>query len=92
MLEREVTKIVKDDSGKIIELRNQYMGWSPITTLEVIKHIEGNLYNYYANLPNVGKVYLQVMYNGDQKILTTDPQKTSRNILDDLPVYVTYDN
>lgn len=92
MGEREVTKIVKDDRGKIIALRNQYMGWSPITTMVVIKHIEGTLYNYYANFPNVGRVDLKVMNVNDHKILVTDPQKTSRNILGDLPEYVTYDN
>ena len=89
MGEREVTKIVKDDRGKIIALRNQYMGWSPIKTEEVIKHIEGNLYNYFANFPNVGRVDLHVINNGDHKSLITDPHKTSRNILGDLPEYVT---
>ena len=81
MIEREVTKIVTDSMGNIIELRNQYMGWSPITTLEVIKHIEGNLYNYYANFPNIGRVDLKVMKVNDHKILVTDPQKTSRRFL-----------
>lgn len=92
MHDREVIKIMKDDNGNIIGLRNNNMGWSPISSSEAIMHIEHKLYNYFAEFPNIGKVYIQVENDHNLKILVTDPLKTSRNLLEDLPEYVTYDD
>jgi len=92
MIDREVIKIIKDDDDNVIGLKNQYMGWSPISTSEAIIHIERNIYNYYAVFPNIGRVNLQVENDHNQKILVTDSKKTSRNLLGDLPPHITYDD
>lgn len=90
MIEREVQKIDKDCRGNIIALRNQFKGWSPVAVNDVIKHIEGNLFNYHAKFPNIGKVNIQIVKENNVKTLRTDPSKTSRNLLQDLPLYITY--
>lgn len=92
MQEREIIKIVKDHEGNIIALRNQYMGWSPVSVNEVIQHIESDLYSYYVKIPDLGKVSLCVEQINQKKILRTDPSKAAKNLLGDLPIYVIYDD
>lgn len=87
MFEREVTKIEKNQFGEIIALRNQFKGWSPVAIDEAIKQIEGGLYKYYVRIQNVGKIYLCVIQNNNHPIVRTDPEVTSRNLLDVLPSY-----
>ncbi|MCB0752119.1 MAG: DUF3892 domain-containing protein [Ignavibacteriae bacterium] len=87
MMEREVILIGKDVTGKIISFKNQFKGWSPVSINDAIKHIEGELYSYYANFDNIGKVEIKVVKDGSIKVIGTDPKKTDRNILTDLPSY-----
>lgn len=87
MLEREVLKVDIDNNGNIIAFRNQFKGWSPVSIEDAIKHIEGNLYTYYAKFPNFGRIDLQVVIENNNKSIKTDTYKTSRNLLKDLPSY-----
>ena len=87
MIDREVQKIEVDCEGNIIALINQFMGWSPLSIEDVIRHIEGGIFQYHAVFPIIGKVRLQVIHEGNGKKIITDPTRSSRNLLYDLPIY-----
>lgn len=84
MVERKVTKSRKDTVGNIVGLCNPDEWWSPRNSNEIISDIEGVLYSYYVIVEGQ-KVEIKVIKGIMGKYLRTDPDKTTKNNLDDLP-------
>ncbi len=87
MFEREVIKTAKDEDGDIIAMSNNFKGWSLVTKDEAIMHIESKRITYFVEIENIGKVDVLVINGPNGKYLRTNPAKTARNILKDLPDY-----
>ena len=85
MIERKVTNTRKDENGRIIDLCNPVEWWSPRTADEVIIDIEESFYEYYLVVGGQ-KVKLKVINGSVEKHLRTDPNKTTKNFLEILPV------
>jgi len=84
MIERKITNIRKDKYGNIIDLCNPVEWWSPKNAAEVINDIEESFYKYYVVVDGQ-KVTIKVINGSAVKYLRTDPGKTTKNILVDLP-------
>ncbi len=84
MARRKVTKSRKDKLGNITHLCNQFESWSPRTTHDVIRDIENKLDSYYV-IVNYQEVDIIVVDGTNGKYLRTDPDKTTKNNLDELP-------
>jgi hypothetical protein len=84
MASREVTRSGKDQDGDITALCNPGAFWSPRYKKSAIADIESGLHQYYVRIK--GQVVAIRVVNGPTgKYLRTDPDRTSRNNLDDLP-------
>jgi hypothetical protein len=84
MIERKITNSIKDSSGNITAICNPGEWWSPKTSEEAIEEIEEMLYSYHVIL-NGEKVDIKVVHGETGKYLRTDPDKTTKNNLDELP-------
>lgn len=84
MAKRKVTRSRKDKLGNITHLCNPFEHWSPRAASDVIYDIEHGYYTYFVS---VGKseVDIIVVDSATGKYLRTDPDKTTKNNLDDLP-------
>lgn len=85
MAERPVTQSRKDRDGDILALCNPGESWSPRLKQDAINDIEGRLHNYFVEVPGTGRVDIHVVRGPKGKYLRTDPDRTNRNNLDDLP-------
>ncbi len=84
MAERQVTKTRKDKDGDISALCNPGTVWSPRLKVDAIRDIDNRVHQYYVKVGN-NRVDIHVVHERPQPYLRTDPDKTSRNNLDDLP-------
>ncbi len=84
MIERKVTKSRKDSNRNITAICNPGEWWSPKTSIDAIKEIEEKLYSYHVILSGE-KVDIKVIRGETGKYLRTDPDKTTKNNLDELP-------
>lgn len=85
-MDRKVTKTGKNKEGDITSLCNDGTLWSPRLKNDAIRDIENKFHTYYVDLPNKGRVDIHVVKNSSgNKYLRTDPDKTTKNNLDDLP-------
>ena len=84
MIRRQVTRTGKDKDGDITSLCNPGHHWSPRKKADAIKDIEGGSIGYFVK---VGKdeVDVVVAKRGNTKYLRTDPDKTTKNNLEELP-------
>ena len=85
MIERKVTNTRKDEKGRVIALCNPVEWWSPRTAIEITNDIEESFYTYYVIIGGQ-RVLIKVANGSAEKYLRTDPDKTAKNNLDDLPV------
>ena len=85
MIERKVTNTRKDEKGRVIAICNPIEWWSPRSLAEVINDIEESFYRYYVAVGGQ-RVIIKVANGSAEKYLRTDPDKTTKNYLDDLPV------
>lgn len=85
MADRQVTRSRKDRDGDILALCNSGQIWSPRQKREAIADIENRRHRYFVNLTGFGRVEIRVVQGSNGKYLRTDPDRTSRNNLDDLP-------
>ncbi len=85
MARRKVTRSRKDQDGDITALCNSGEFWSPRLKRDAISDIESGTHSYYVDVPGTGPVDIRVVNGSNGKYLRTDPDKTSRNNLDDLP-------
>lgn len=84
MESRKVERTGKDRDGDITALCD---GWGRTPKQQAIREIESRTHNYWVQVAGVGPVKVVVM-PGDArrgKYLRTDPDKTTRNNLSDLP-------
>ena len=84
MIERQVTATGKDSDGDILRLCNSGKTWSPRSKAGAIADIEEKTVTYYVGTGS-SRVDIHVVKGTNGKYLRTDPDKTSRNNLDDLP-------
>lgn len=84
MVERKVTSTKRDRSGNIISVCNNGEWWSPRNTLDIINDLQLRLYDYYV-IVDGKQVFIKVINGSSGKYLRTDPDKTTKNNLDDLP-------
>lgn len=83
MADREVKRTKKDGDGDILGLCGDGY-WSPRSKAEAITDIELGLHTYHV-WSGSGRVEIRVVNGASGKYLRTDPDKTSKNNLDDLP-------
>ena len=84
MIERQITRIKKDSSGNIVMLCNPAEWWSPRSASEILYDIEEAMYLYFVRVDGQ-KVEIKVITELTRKYLRTDPDKTTKNNLEDLP-------
>ena len=85
MVDREVKQTRKNKDGDITLLCNPMALWSPKRKDFAILEIEENIHRYFVKIENE-KVYINVVYDPLKgKYMRTDPDKTQKNNLDDLP-------
>ena len=84
MANREVTRTRKDRNGDITALCHPRKYWSPRSTQNAIRDIEGRRHSYYV-MQNGRRVDIHVVDGPNGKYLKTDPDETVSNNLDDLP-------
>ncbi len=85
MIERKVTNTRKDEKGRVIAICNPVEWWSPRSLAEVINDIEESFYKYYV-IVGGQRVIIKVANGSAEKYLRTDPDKTAKNYLGELPV------
>lgn len=85
MSRRRVTRSGKDRDGDITSLCNTGELWSPRRKADAIQDIEAGIHSYYVLSQSGAEVNVLVRQRNGKKYLTTDPDKTTRNNLDDLP-------
>lgn len=85
MADREVTASRKDKDGDILALCNSGSYWSPRMKRDAIDDIESGSHTYYVDVSGTGRVDIHVVNGPNGKYLRTDPDRSSRNNLDDLP-------
>lgn len=86
MARRRVKQSRKNKDGDITALCNKGEFWSPRKKKDAVSDINSGRHSYYVNVQGVGAVDIHVVdhpKHGDY--LRTDPDKTDRNNLDDLP-------
>ncbi len=81
---RRVRQSKKNSEGDILALCNTGESWSPIYKQDVIRDTENRVQSYYV-LVGQKIVEIKVVKRGTGKYLRTDPVKTTKNNLEDLP-------
>jgi len=85
-MRRRVRQSRKDKDGDITALCNHGQYWTPRLKNDAIRDIENGTHSYYVHVPGTGEVDIHVVPHPKHgKYLRTDPDKTRRNNLDDLP-------
>ncbi|WP_103028121.1 DUF3892 domain-containing protein [Salinibacter altiplanensis] len=84
MANRQVSRTDKDRDGDITALCNPYRSWSPRRKRKAIRDIERGRHSYYVR-ENGRRVEVDVVEEGGDKYLRTDPDAVTANNLDDLP-------
>lgn len=85
MADREITSTIKNKNGDIAGLCNSSELWSPKLKSMAIYEIEDHIHRYYIIIGNE-IVYIHVVNDPFKgKYLRTDPDKTTKNNLLELP-------
>jgi hypothetical protein len=82
---RQVTQSGKDKDGDITALCNPGERWSPRWKAGAIADIESGEHTYFVRIAPGKEVDVRVKSRNGRKYLTTAPDETSKNNLDDLP-------
>ena len=85
MADRKVTQSGKDEDGDILRLCTPGQPWSPRQKRDAINDIKNRHHSYYVDVPGAGRVDIKVIPGTTGDYLRTDPDRTDRNNLDDLP-------
>jgi len=86
MAERRVKQSKKSSEGDILALCNDGELWSPRLKEDAIYDIENKIYSYYVVIGRE-RIEIKVIDGRTGKCLRTDPDKTKKNNLDDLPYF-----
>ncbi len=84
MADRKVISIRKNGNQEIAALCNPDELWSPKASHHAISEIEAGLHTYYSLIEGK-RVDVYVIIGPDGKYLRTDPEKTVKNKLYELP-------
>ena len=84
MANRRVTASGKDNQGDITALCNT-ASWGIVSKANAISHIDNGTHRYYVLYTDNTEVDVVVVNGSTGRYLRTDPDKTTRNNLDDLP-------
>ncbi|MFH1853459.1 MAG: DUF3892 domain-containing protein [Candidatus Neomarinimicrobiota bacterium] len=87
MANRNITHCQKNGGQELIALINDRAEWSPISINEIICDIEQGLHSYFLK---IGFNRMRIVVIKDSKIgkyLTTDPESSDSNFLEDLPEF-----
>lgn len=82
---RRVYRTGKDSDGDITKLCNSAADWSPRLKASAIADIEAGAIGYFVEDSRGNQAVVKVMTVGYTKHLTTTPDKSSENNLDNLP-------
>jgi len=82
-MKRQITS-TKKEAGVITAICNNPQWWSPVNSSQAIREIENYTYRYYVRI-GYDEVDLHVVDGQNGKYLRTDPDKTERNNLLELP-------
>lgn len=85
MSDRHVTHSGKDRDGDITALCNPGAVWSPRRKHDCIQDIESGRQRYYVTDRRGARVDIHVVEGRTGKYLRTDPDRSERNNLDELP-------
>lgn len=85
MADRRVTHSRKDRDGDITALGNPGEWWSPRMKANAIADIEGGDHTYYVQAPGTSRAEVRVVKGQTGKYLRSDPDRSSKNNLDNLP-------
>ena len=85
MADRRVTAAGKDKDGDITSLCNGGADWSPRSKWGAISDIEGGVHTYYVQQAGTARANVNVVHGTTGKYLRADPDKSSKNNLDNLP-------
>jgi hypothetical protein len=85
MADRKVTSISKNGNQDIAALCNSDELWSPKQKDHAILEIEAGLHTYYL-LMGGERIDINVVVSPNGKYLRTDPEKTEKNQLLELPL------
>lgn len=84
-MDRQVTRSRKNSDGDITALCSSGAAWSPRYKADAIRDIESGDHRYFVRV-GVDEVDIRVVDHPRYgKYLRTDPDRTTRNNLDDLP-------
>lgn len=84
MADRRVTGSGKDRDGDITHLCNP-ADWGTTAKAATIQQIESGTHRYYVQQPGTSRVDVRVVQGTTGKFLRSDPDRSSRNNLDNLP-------
>jgi len=84
MADRKVTSVRKNGNLEIAALCNPEEIWSPKKKEHAIQEIEAGLHTYYL-LIGGERIDINVVVSPNGKYLRTDPEKTAKNVLNELP-------
>lgn len=84
MARRHVTATRKDKDGDIAHLCNPFAYWSPRPKIHAIGDVDSEEHMYFLTV-GTDEVDIHVVQGPTGPYLRTDPDKTSKNNLDDLP-------
>lgn len=82
---RRVFRTGKDKDGDITKLCNSRQTWSPRLKSSAIADIEAGSIGYYVEDSRGNQAVVKVIKIGSTKHLTTTPDRSSENNLDNLP-------
>ncbi len=84
MADRRVTATRKDNDGYIIALGNPSETWSPRLKSAAVYDIVTETHKYYVIIDGK-RIDINVVNGLTGTYIRTDPDRTARNILDELP-------
>ena len=84
MADRRVTAARKDNDGYIIALSNPSETWSPRLKSATVFDIVTETHKYYVII-DVKRIDINVVNGLTGTYIRTDPDRSARNILDELP-------
>lgn len=82
-MKRQVTSTRKEN-GVITAICNSSAWWPPVSSSQAIREIENKTYRYFVRV-GFDEVDIHVVDGANGKYLRTDPDKTERNNLLELP-------
>ncbi len=84
MADRIVTCTGKDVGGDIISIGDKEAYWSPKLKVDIIWDIESGIHAYFLEVSGE-RIDIHVVEGINGKYLRSDPEKTTENILINLP-------